>query len=442
LLQHVLSFVYQVRTERRAALESLLAQIALDPAANSVLPLGSVEQIHFAALVLHDHPEYGTRLIFENNFDGEFEPFLSALVEQLPSGLHAIYEHCAGYAVASSADRAGIAAYTRARVVFPLAYHVGNLGRSPRRIVAEAELRRAIESIADEVLGNSAPDGVEPKSAAELTSAANNVQLGSAAPTGVAALNSAIRRKLLTLPQFAWALTPPPELTWRERNVPKIVFGAVVLAAVALLPVLLPLGIVGLLLLRRQEASDAVWSGPADPAHVHAVLAGEDQQDCVMNHMINVSPMKPGLLRAAAVRVVLGAINLLARAFYTNGKLGDIQSIHFAHWSLIDRGRSLLFLSNYDSSWESYLGDFIDKSAGGLTGIWSNTVGFPRTWYLINGGARYEKDFKAIARTRQVPTNVWYRAYSRLSVEVIDTNSALRSALANGSSDASYLGVL
>jgi hypothetical protein len=109
---------------------------------------------------------------------------------------------------------------------------------------------------------------------------------------------------------------------------------------------------------------------------------------------------------------------------------------------LIDRGRSLLFLSNYDSSWESYLGDFIDKSAGGLTGIWSNTVGFPRTWYLINGGARYEKDFKAIARTRQVPTNVWYRAYSRLSVEVIDTNSALRSALANGSSDASYLGAL
>jgi hypothetical protein len=425
MLQHVVSFVYQVRSERRAALESLLALIALDPSANGVLPLGRVEQLHFAALVLHDHPEFGTRLIFENNFDGDFEPFLNALVEHVPDGLHALYQNCAGYSVASTADRAGIAAYTRARVVLPLAYHVGNLGRSPRRIVAEAELRRVIESITDEVQADSAPE------------------LASAAPTaGAAALNSAIREKLLKLPDFAWAFTPPPQLTWSERNVPKIAFGAVVLAAVALFPVLVPLGVVGLLLLSREEAADKVWSGPADPAHVHAVLAGEDQPDCVMNHMINVSPMKPGLLRGIAVRLVLGAINLLARAFYTNGKLGDIQSIHFAHWSLIDQGRSLLFLSNYDSSWESYLGDFIDKAAAGLTGIWSNTVDFPRTRYLINGGARYEKDFKAIARTRQVPTNVWYRAYSRLSVEVIDTNSALRSALANGSSDASYLGVL
>ncbi len=73
---------------------------------------------------------------------------------------------------------------------------------------------------------------------------------------------------------------------------------------------------------------------------------------------------------------------------------------------MIDDGRRLLFLTNYDGSWENYLDDFIDKAALGLTGIWSNTLNFPRTRFLVLGGARDEKRFKAIARKTQAYTNV------------------------------------
>ena len=50
-------------------------------------------------------------------------------------------------------------------------------------------------------------------------------------------------------------------------------------------------------------------------------------------------------------------------------------------------GDQLVFFSNYDGSWESYLEDFITKAHKGQTAAWSNGRGFPPTRYLINGGA-------------------------------------------------------
>jgi hypothetical protein len=129
------------------------------------------------------------------------------------------------------------------------------------------------------------------------------------------------------------------------------------------------------------------------------------------------------------LRVVLWGANLLARTS-TNGSLSNIPSIHYAHWALLDGGRRLLFLSNFDGSWESYLDDFIDKASKGLTGIWTNTVGFPRTRLLIYRGATDGVAFKAFARSQQTPTAVWYSAYPDLTVQRIDSQSTLREGLA------------
>jgi hypothetical protein len=96
---------------------------------------------------------------------------------------------------------------------------------------------------------------------------------------------------------------------------------------------------------------------------------------------------------------------------------------------MLDNGRRLLFLSNYDGSWENYLDDFIDKASSGLTGIWSNTEGFPPTLFLFGKGARNGPLFKAWARTQQTYTHVWYSAYRDSTVQNIDNTSAIREAL-------------
>jgi hypothetical protein len=114
--------------------------------------------------------------------------------------------------------------------------------------------------------------------------------------------------------------------------------------------------------------------------HLDQLLAQEDQPGVVQNHMARLAQVKPGRFRRRLLALVLWSANRVARVS-TQGSLAGIPTIHFAHWSLIDGGQRLLFLSNYDGSWGSYLDDFIDRASDGLTLIWSNTVGFPRTHY-------------------------------------------------------------
>ena len=95
----------------------------------------------------------------------------------------------------------------------------------------------------------------------------------------------------------------------------------------------------------------------------------------------------------------------------------------------------MLFLSNLDGSWASYLDDFIDKASTGLTAIWTNTQGFPYTKFLVKDGARDELAFKAYARNHQAPSLVWYSAYTDLTVQNIDKDSAIREQLLTPLSD-------
>ena len=94
-----------------------------------------------------------------------------------------------------------------------------------------------------------------------------------------------------------------------------------------------------------------------------------------------------------------------------------------------------MFCSNFDGSWESYLGDFIDKASVGLTGIWSNTVGFPRARWLIFDGATNEALFKNWTRNHQIETQFWFSAYPMLTVRNINRSSAVCVGLAPGRRD-------
>ena len=164
--------------------------------------------------------------------------------------------------------------------------------------------------------------------------------------------------------------------------------------------------------------------------HAKTVAASEDQDHSVQNQMSSVIFMKqPRWFRLLLLRFVLRALNFSARHIFVDGRLGGINSIHFARWALVDNNRRLLFFSNFDGTWESYLGEFVDKAAKGLTGVWSNCEGFPRTNLLTGGGAAAEARFKAYTRNSQIPTQVWYSAYPNLTVANINKNSKIRQEL-------------
>ena len=400
----VLTFITKVKPGQVDALSKILKQIGDFPETNAYVPFRSLNLLHFASFVLAQSPpnsEYPPCLIFENNFDGEMSEYLSALCSLASDGLHQIYGCCLDYTVASASDRAGIADYLSAHVVLPNAYHVGNTGRSAARIKDEKTLRDALEAHADTL-----------------------VQSGqrSSASAALASFQQFVRGDQ----QWSWIPDAGPRQTFMEQFVAwsKFLLAVLVGGTIGLVPIL-----IGLTALAYKERTDAVQAKQADSGKVQSLLETENRTQSVQNHMASITIVKPGWLRRTALRTVLFAINLVARAYQTHGTLSDIPSIHFAHWSVIDNGRRLLFLSNYDGSWENYLDDFIDKAHLGLTAVWSNTLNFPRSGFFFKDGATDGPRFKAVARDSQIVTNAWYSAYRDQTVQGIDNNSTIREDL-------------
>ncbi len=193
------------------------------------------------------------------------------------------------------------------------------------------------------------------------------------------------------------------------------------------LVVVLIVAALGYVLLRRAEASDWLEERTADHATLAGMFARENR--ATQNHMISVTQRKPGLVRAFTLRLLFWAVAQLAARLYRPGFLSDIGSIHFARWVTPNGSPDLLFFSNFDGSWESYLEDFITLAHAGLTGIWSNCIGFPRASNLIQDGATDGERFKRYARQSMQPTRFWYSAYPRLTTAQIRANAEMRRGL-------------
>jgi len=400
--QAVFTVVAPIPDSGLAALREAVATIRLDPAANELLPFGRFDKVHFASLVLAEGLEPSALLILELNADGTAASTLAALVAGAGPGLDALFASSDGWP--GGADPTAAKAWLEHHVARPGAFHIGATGRTHQRIRDETRLHEAIQAFLDDEEAAGRLVGVTP-----------------------AALRSRVQEFVRGDASLAWARSSPPRQTSIERAMHWARFGGAIAVVLVLSPVLVPVLLVLVVMLRIKERTDKVQDGPPEPDHVRRL---QDEEDfAAQNHLSSVIPIKPGLLRMVVLRGVLLAVNLLARVLAVNGRLGDIPSIHFAHWSMINENRHLLFVSNFDGSWESYLGDFIDKAAYGLTAVWSNTVDFPRTRLLAFEGAADGPRFRAWARAKQCSTDAWYTAYPAATMATIDNNTSIREGL-------------
>ena len=185
--------------------------------------------------------------------------------------------------------------------------------------------------------------------------------------------------------------------------------------------------------LRAKEETDEPDDSAPDYAVLRDVKAIEDDGD--VNHLAAISVMKPGLLRNLTLRVALWVISQRAQLQFRPGFLGNLGTIHAARWVLLPGTDKLLFFSNYSGSWESYLEDFITRAANGLTGVWSNTYGFPRTTNFFFEGAVDGDRFKRWARRQQRPSYFWYSAYPNKTAHLVRLNAAIRYGLVSASTE-------
>ncbi len=176
--------------------------------------------------------------------------------------------------------------------------------------------------------------------------------------------------------------------------------------------------------LRTLERADAPQDAPpVDPGMLKDMAQREDW--IPQNHMGSVVLIKPGALRAVLIRAGHLGLGLLLRIIARNGYLGSMRTIHFAHWAMVNNKSRLMFFSNFDQTWESYLDDFIEKAHAGLTLAWSCGVGFPVTRFLVYEGASNGRQFKEWARHSMAVSRFWYSAYKDLTTEQIERNYRL-----------------
>ena len=206
-----------------------------------------------------------------------------------------------------------------------------------------------------------------------------------------------------------------------------VLFWALVFGAAFLAFLIVTLVIVPLRLSETSERPSEIFIKPK----TYRALANQENRSA-LNHMVAVSTMKQGLFRRFLIRLGFFTIGYLVDNHYKAGQLNTLSSIHFARWLRIPGTRKLVFLSNYSGSWEGYLEDFVTKANWGLNMIWGNCVGYPRTRWLLYGGASKGDPFKRWARRQQIPTGYWFTAYPDLTTHDICRNTTIQALLSRG----------
>lgn len=420
--QHGLTIVVPIIDGRKNDLQVLLNAIGNDIDGNKYIDFYVLSTVHFLRWVILPEEEVnghhiGAQLALSTNFDGDPKIHLAELIAKAKVGIKAIYAHCFGFPFDGSNEE--IMSYFLKYKVANAAFYCGTVGRSVAQIHKERQLRYGIQSY--------------------LQSSNPSQNWAGQAPN---LLRRQFVHDLQSQSEFAWTKQRyQPTFLYRNGRLLLAVSLGLILGLVTALLFLQPLKtalaflffslipVFWFSILRYKEGIDKAnfVAAPRNAERLADLTAREDYR--IQNQITHLVAIKPGWFRLLTLKFVLKLINLLASTFFNRGNLAGIPSIHFARWAIIDGGKRLLFFSNFDGSWESYLGDFIDKAAVGLTAVWTNTVGFPPTEKLIYSGARNSVDFKAWVRDKQIQTQVWYSAYKTLSVQNINCDTEIRKGM-------------
>ncbi len=361
--------------------------------ADGVFGFQSIRALHFASLFLYDDPDDGWSLVFESNIDGEIEPYLDRMMiisADKDGGRFwlDLFSHCEGF-TENTLD--ALKAYMLDRVHFPAAAYVSAPGLPRDQVLLDAAIYRVV----DRVLGSG-------KNAYQRTHVEQDV---------LAALD--------TDPSTAGCWFEADDAPYNPTSFQRAFLGIRFIAEFIVFVIVSLLNLV----LERNAREDRERP---DLALVRSQKAYEDFLPT--NHMVSVVHLHRGT-RVLAKYLGFGLIQLLARIVFYKGKLGNIDTIKFAHWAFTNDRRRLLFVSNFGGSWDSYLDDFTLKANNGLTLAWAHGVGFPKSWLMLWGGAAKGPEFIDWARRSMVPSLVWYNAYPGISAANIQRNRKVRDAL-------------
>lgn len=354
-------------------------------------------RLHFARFAILDDPDRGPearRLLFASVYDGTLEQHVTEL-KDITSDLDGIWGSCEGYTGAAT-----FLAFIRARALTPSAYYIAF------RDETVASIRHAIAARKQPgAMEQSASGGHDDNASADAFT-----RFVRAAPIVVDVVRAVIRYGVRNVyvggSKIVASLDRFPLLRFFNR-----------VTGNRLPPRLSPFSSVGL-----DNCGTPTPLAPGDeiPSVLVSLPSGFREDVVTQNQLTLVTVIDKG--RAREVGAVLAAIDAYAMRLSPPGSLTGISTIHFVRWLIIDNGRRLLFISDYDNSWENYIDEFAEMILSGLDAIWGTAIGYPPD------GARDLPAFKRFLRWHQVPSAAFYSAYPEETVLniIADTQLARR----------------
>ncbi len=411
--QSTFMVVAPITPEKIEDLRALLSTMTGPPGIalpdNPLVPFRIFDRLHVARFViLESHIEEGVngegpepsewppKLAFLGDCDGPADTFIAEMAVKADPGLRTIFSHCDGFVE----KQQSLVNWMQQNNVQPKANYINWVGRTVKQVREERKLHIALSQQLKSLIGQGGRE--DPRALRQALLSFIEIEKSE----GRLTLTSA-------------AKTP---IVWYLKNLLHKL--GVPLLLLAMLPIFLVLAPYVLIRLRMLERSDPELSKQANRDSIRNLSSLEDHQ--ITNQFSAFGTVKPQPFRRYTVRFLLWLLDYSARHVYNQGFLTRVQTIHFARWVLLDDNRRLFFASNYDGSLESYMDDFINKVAWGLNLVFSNGVGYPSTKWLVKKGAEQEQKFKNFLRRRQLPTEVWYKAYPDATAFDLSRNTAIR----------------
>lgn len=124
-----------------------------------------------------------------------------------------------------------------------------------------------------------------------------------------------------------------------------------------------------------------------------------------------ITPIIPG--REETVAAVLKDLQRRLDEAGDTG-LSGIGTVHYARWAMLRDGEKaqLLFASNFDGPWDTYMDAFTAQAPELFDAVWSNCEGYP------DAGAQDSVAFKDFVRKHQLTEDVSFRGYDASAAEI------------------------
>ena len=175
--------------------------------------------------------------------------------------------------------------------------------------------------------------------------------------------------------------------------------------------------------IREYEKQDQYVAGRQPDHKVREIIKTQNRP--VINEMTVCSPLKEGKLRPYIFSLALRIVNTVRGSI-------TIPSVASARWMAINKGRRMVFISNFTNLSESYVRDFIDNnsSAEKINLLFGQGRGYPPTKWLMKSGAIDDPNgFMNVVFEYQHVTDFWYCPHNHLSIDNIKNNREIRQGL-------------